>query len=125
MCQHSTAPVLYLSVRSGSSALGCVPSIHGGTPGDILVCDQQRHTENRRSYKRKEPQDHQQYKNVIWETVMVPFIQVNEGMKAWVKNRYVLFVFHRRKQGDWTRAQRDTCDPTKYLENKMKHGGVQ
>lgn len=53
---------------------------------------------------------------------MMPLKQVNEGMEAWVINRCVLFVFHRRKQGDWTTAQIDTCDATKYPENKMKHG---
>lgn len=60
--------------------------------------------------------------SVIWETVMMPLKQVNEGMEAWVINRCVLFVFHWRKQGDWTTAQIDTCDATKYPENKMKHG---
>lgn len=53
---------------------------------------------------------------------MMPLKQVNEGMEAWVINRCVLFVFHWRKQGDWTTAQKDTCDATKYPENKMKHG---
>lgn len=55
--------------------------------------------------------------SVIWETVMMPLKQVNEGMEAWVINRCVLFVFHWRKQGDWTTAQIDTCDATKYPEN--------
>lgn len=64
--------MLYLSVRSRSSTLGCVASIHGRiTPGDILVCVQQRHMKKVMGIiivTTVMSHACSQYKNVLWES---------------------------------------------------------
>lgn len=118
--------MLYLSVRSRSSTLGCVASIHGRiTPGHILVCVYQRNIKKGHGNCRNSHgecmltiQKRCSHK-ALDDTGMMAFQHVNEGIKR-SESKIGGFYFHfmRKIKVNKTSRRRHMKFPKKRYDTK-------